>query len=34
MEHALGGGVSRSLNLDVHGKSMGNLMLRMEIDRK
>jgi hypothetical protein len=33
MEKALSGGVSRSLNLDVHGKSMGNLILRMELDR-
>lgn len=32
MEEALGGGVSRSLNLDAHGKSWGNLMLRMVID--
>lgn len=29
MEAALGGGVSRSLNLDAHGKSWGNLMLRL-----
>ncbi|PSR23925.1 MAG: hypothetical protein C7B45_01170 [Sulfobacillus acidophilus] len=32
MEHALGGGVSRSLNLDAHGKSWGNLMLSMEVE--
>jgi hypothetical protein len=29
---ALGGGVSRSLNLDVHGKSFASLMLAMQID--
>ncbi|MBD1380990.1 AtuA-related protein [Metabacillus arenae] len=33
MEEALSGGVSRSLNLDAHGKSMGNLILRLEIER-
>ena len=33
MKEALSGGVSRSLNLDAHGKSMGNLMLRLEIER-
>lgn len=33
MEEALSGGVSRSLNLDTHGKSMGNLILRLEIER-
>ncbi|MEH7255424.1 hypothetical protein V7111_25265 [Neobacillus niacini] len=33
MKEALSGGVSRSLNLDVHGKSWGNLMLKLEIER-
>lgn len=32
MTKALGGGVSRSLNLDTHGKSWGNLMLTLELD--
>jgi hypothetical protein len=32
MTRALSGGVSKSLNLDAHGKSWGNLMLRLEID--
>jgi hypothetical protein len=32
LEHALGGGVSKSLNLDAHGKSLGNLMLRLRIE--
>lgn len=31
LERALSGGVSRSLNLDAHGKSWGNLLLTMEI---
>ncbi len=33
MKEALSGGVSRSLNLDVHGKSWGNLMLKLEIEQ-
>jgi hypothetical protein len=32
MERALSGGVSRSLNLDAHGKSWGNLMLSVEVE--
>jgi hypothetical protein len=32
LERALSGGVSRSLNLDAHGKSWGNLLLRMEVE--
>ncbi|MBM4763671.1 hypothetical protein [Bacillus sp. B15-48] len=32
MTNALSGGVSRSLNLDTHGKSWSNLILRMEIE--
>lgn len=32
MERALSGGVSRSLNLDAHGKSWGNLMLSLEVE--
>lgn len=32
MEEALSGGVSRSLNLDAHGKSWGNLILRVAVD--
>ena len=32
MENALGGGVSRSLALDTHGKAYGNLILELEID--
>lgn len=32
MTRALSGGVSKSLNLDAHGKSWGNLMLRLEIE--
>jgi len=32
MEQALSGGVSRSLNLDAHGKSWGNLILRVAVD--
>ena len=32
MEEALGGGVSRSLNLDRHGKSFNMLMLDMDIE--
>ena len=29
---ALGGGVTRSLALDAHGKSLSSLLLEMEID--
>jgi hypothetical protein len=32
MEHALQGGVSRSLNIDAHGKSRASLMLSVPID--
>ena len=32
LEEALSGGVSRSLNLDAHGKSWGNLMLRAAVN--
>lgn len=32
LEGALGGGVSRSLALDVHGKAYGSLMLALEIE--
>ncbi|MRG84880.1 hypothetical protein GH754_00905 [Salinibacillus xinjiangensis] len=32
MENALSGGVSRSLNLDTHGKSWSNLILRLEVE--
>jgi hypothetical protein len=32
MERALQGGVSRSLNIDPHGKSRASLMLRIQID--
>lgn len=32
MEEALSGGVSRSLNLDAHGKSWGNLILRVGVN--
>jgi len=31
MTDALGGGVTRSLALDAHGKSLGSLMLELEI---
>lgn len=31
MKNALSGGVSRSLNLDTHGKSWANLILRLEV---
>ena len=31
MQHALGGGVTRSLALDAHGKSLSGAMLGMEI---
>jgi hypothetical protein len=32
MTHALGGGVSRTLNMDLHGKTYASLMLRLEIE--
>jgi len=32
MEDALGGGVTRSLALDMHGKSLGSALLEMEIN--
>jgi len=32
MTKALGGGVSRSLNIDLHGKSYGSLILRLAVD--
>lgn len=31
MENALGGGVTRSLALDIHGKSLSSAMLELEI---
>lgn len=31
MTHALGGGVTRSLAVDMHGKTLGSLLLEMEI---
>ena len=31
LEHALGGGVTRSLSLDPHGKSLGQLLLELEL---
>jgi hypothetical protein len=31
MQHALGGGVTRSLALDAHGKSLGSALLDLEI---
>lgn len=31
MEDALGGGVTRSLALDMHGKSLGSALLEMEV---
>jgi hypothetical protein len=31
LENALGGGVTRSLNLDPHGKSLGQLLLELEL---
>jgi hypothetical protein len=33
MQQALGGGVTRSLALDPHGKSLSSVLLEMEIDR-
>ena len=32
LEQALGGGVTRSLALDAHGKSLSSLLLEMEIE--
>lgn len=32
MENALGGGVTRSLAIDPHGKSLSSLLLEIEID--
>lgn len=32
MEQSLGGGVTRSLSIDKHGKSLGMALLEMEID--
>ena len=32
MKHALGGGATHSLRLDILGKSMGSAFLRMQID--
>lgn len=32
MYRALGGGVTRTLALDIHGKSLGSALLNMEID--
>ncbi|MFV0467174.1 MAG: hypothetical protein ACK5ML_14105 [Lachnospiraceae bacterium] len=32
MENALGGGVTRSLAIDMHGKSLGSILLEMEIE--
>lgn len=31
LEHALGGGVTRSLAIDMHGKSLSSALLEMEI---
>jgi hypothetical protein len=33
LEGALGGGVTRSLALDAHGKSLSSLMLDLDIER-
>jgi hypothetical protein len=32
MQQALGGGVTRSLALDAHGKSLSSMLLDMELD--
>ncbi len=32
MQHALGGGVTRTLNLDAHGKCLCGFLLNMEIE--
>lgn len=34
MDNALGGGVTRSLSLDMHGKSLSSALLEMEIEGK
>ncbi|KAF1048156.1 MAG: hypothetical protein GAK35_00380 [Herbaspirillum frisingense] len=34
MQKALGGGVTRSLALDAHGKSLSGAMLNLELDKK
>ena len=31
LEHALGGGVTRTLSLDPHGKSLGQLLLELDL---
>jgi hypothetical protein len=31
LHHALGGGVTRTLNLDIHGKSLGSTLLEMPL---
>jgi hypothetical protein len=31
MNHALGGGVTRTLNLDIHGKSLSSSLLELEL---
>jgi hypothetical protein len=31
LEHTLAGGVTRSLDLDVHGKALGSLILELEL---
>jgi len=33
MYQALGGGTSRSINMDIHGKTYASLMLQLEIER-
>ncbi len=33
MQHALGGGVTRSLAVDMHGKTLGFALLEMEVER-
>lgn len=33
MQHALGGGVTRSLAVDKHGKTLGFALLEMEVER-
>jgi hypothetical protein len=32
LEHALGGGVTRTLSLDPHGKSLGQLLLELDLE--
>lgn len=34
LHHALGGGVTRSLRLDKHGKTLGSYLLEMEVSNK